>query len=70
MRTFVSINIKLKYCYNLLNRESSYKHINKIIDSSIFELLNIIIYTKLVRLKDKNSLSQSYFLSLINLIVN
>ena len=70
VRAFAGMNVKLEHCYDLLNRESSYKHINKTIDSPIFEPLNIIIHTELVRLKDKNSLSQSYSLPLINLIVN
>ena len=70
VRAFASVNIKLKYCCDLLNRESSYKHINKTIDSSIFELLNIIVCTEPVRLEDKNSLSQSYSLPSINSVVN
>ncbi len=64
------MNVKLEYYYNLLNRESPYKYINEIIGSLILKILDLIIPTGLVRLEDKNSLSQSYSLPSIDLIAN
>ena len=70
MRAFAGANVKLKHRYDLPNGESSYEHIDKTTDSLMFESLDIIVRTESMRLKDKNSLSQSYSLSLIDSIVN
>ena len=69
-RAFAAANVKLKYRCGLLDGESSYKHINKTIDSPIFEPLDIIPRTGPVRLEDKSSLSRSYSLPSIDSVVN
>jgi hypothetical protein len=45
----------MEHHYNLLNREDSYKYINKIIDSLILKLLDVIISIRLVGLEDKDN---------------
>ena len=51
------MNVKLENYYNLLNRESPYKYINKIMDLLILKLLDLIIPIGLVRIEDKDSLN-------------
>ena len=70
VRAFAGANVKLEHRYDLPNGESSYEHIDKTTDSPIFEPLDIIVCTGPVRLKDKNSLSQSYSLPSIDSVVN
>ena len=70
MRAFTGANVKLEHRCDLMNGESSYKHINKTIDSLIFEPLDTIVRTGPVSLEDENSLSQSYSLPLIDSVIN
>lgn len=70
VRAFAGANVKLEHRYDLPNGESSYEHIDKTTDSPIFEPVDIIVRTGPVRLKDKNSLSQSYSLPSIDSVVN
>ena len=70
VRAFTGANVKLEHRGDLPNGESSYKHINKTIDSPIFEPLDIIVRTGPVSLEDENSLSQSYSLPSIDLVIN
>ncbi|KAL8936221.1 MAG: hypothetical protein Q9216_005048 [Gyalolechia sp. 2 TL-2023] len=70
VRAFASANVKLEHRCDLLNGQSSYKHINKTIDSPILEPLDVIIRTGPVRLEDSNSLNQSYSLPLTDSVAN
>lgn len=70
MRAFAGANVKLEHRYDLSNGESSYENIDSSTDLPIFEPLDIIARTGPVRLKDKNSLSQSYSLPSIDSVVN
>ena len=70
VRAFTGANVKLEHRCDLMNGESSYKHINKTIDSPIFEPLDTIVRTGPVSLEDENSLSQSYSLPSIDSVIN
>ena len=70
MKIFLEASVKLKHHYNLLNEENSYKYVNKTMDSSMLKPVDVIVFTESVELKDIESVSQSFSLSLIDLIAN
>jgi len=70
VKAFLDANVKLEHHCDLLNEKSPYKHVNETMDSPMFESLDIIVPTRSIRLKEKNSSNQSYSLSSIDSIAN
>ena len=60
VKAFPVTSIKLEHHCNLLNEESPYKHVIEIMDSPIFEPVDITVPAGPVGLEEHNSVSQSY----------
>ena len=66
------MNIKLKYYYNLVREKSSFKNINKSINSLTLKLINIniIIFIEIVGLDKRNSVTRRDSFSSIDTIAS
>lgn len=72
MKTLFIVNIKLKYYYNLVREKSSFKNINKSINSLTLKLINIniIVFIEIVELNKRNSVTRRDSFSSIDTIAS
>lgn len=65
MKTFLDLSVRLEHHCDLLNEESSYKHVNERMKSQILDSVDTIVLTESVKLREEKS-----FLFLIDSTAN
>ena len=72
MKTLFDVSIKLKYRCNFVKKKSSFENVNEFMKLLTLKLINVnmIVFTKLIKLNEKNSVIRRCFLFSINTIIS